>query len=554
MEGTAIKMPGKRLILPKVSSASKSSMSLKNIRNPEISKSCLNNSKGKVIVRIADPGASNSAKKSLPTKPKNFTSQVQDITNQQIVIVDANNISQSQIADAESNNSAPARNPLTYKFVVANDFIAAEKAIADETNCTNTETDTIDYYTDKDSHQGLNQQPGRQLMNSNPFLSDFNSLELINDIDSFNTVSTQEDPEKDKVIAEAYIPVVDNNKKPNMDDDIFFSWGAESLMNCDVPMSDDPMNPMTMVNPVEVEGRNFAVDEMESESATNSSTITENQPASTQEAAGDEVVTEKEMEDIVKNLDDEFIASILQDIEITNDARTNLNDVPAEEETDLLKMVMDDSIGTETMAQFCSSQPECLTVNLLDINVPNESNVAQLASVGESEKETASVETTPVTTPARRGPGRPRKPRTECVAKRRGRPAKVYTSSENTNEHHNYSNDTSSASTAERRYRRMRDLNNVASQKCRLKRKFKMQNAIDELKLSEEKNTELKMKVRILEEQVKTLKKHFINKISNPAKKVVVVPSPDTVWNAEEFESFVNDTIDIHNNEMPHMK
>merc|ERR1712012_593399 len=259
MEGTVIKMPGKRMILPKVSGASKNSMSLKNIRNPEISKSCLNNSKGKVLVRIADPGVSNSAKKSLPTKPKNYTSQVQDITNQQIVIVDANNIGQSQIADAESNNSAPARNPLTYKFVVANDFIDAEKAIADETNRTNTETDTIDYYTDKDSHQGLTQQPGRQLMNSNPFLSEFNSLELINDIDSFNTVSTQEDPEKDKVIAEAYIPVVDNNKKPNMDDDIFFSsWGAESLMN-DIPMSHDPMNPMTMVNPVEVEGIQFAV-------------------------------------------------------------------------------------------------------------------------------------------------------------------------------------------------------------------------------------------------------------------------------------------------------
>ena len=546
MEGTAIKMPGKRLILPKVSSTSKDSMSLKNIRNPEISKRCLNNSKGKVILRIADPGASNSAKKSLPTKPKNFTSQVQDITNQQIVIVDANNISQSQIADAESNNSAPARNPLTYKFVVANDFIDAEKAIADETNCTNTETDTIDYYTDKDSHQGLNQQPGRQLMNSNPFLSDFNSLELINDIDSFNTVSTQEDPEKDKVIAEAYIPVVDN-KKPNMDDDIFFSWGAESLMNCDVPMSDDPMNPMTMVNPVEVEGRNFSADERESENSTNSSTMTENHPASMQEAAGDEVVTEKEMDDIVKNLDDEFIASILQDIEITNDASTNLNDTPAVEETDLLKMVMDDSIGTETMAQFYSSQPDCLTVNLLDINVPNDSKVAQLTSVGESEEEPASVETTTVaTTPARRGPGRPRKARTERVVRPRGRPARVHTSSENTSEHHNYSNDSSSMSTAERRYRRMRDLNNIASQRCRLKRKSKMQNAIDELKLSEEKNTELKMKVRILEEQVKTLKKHFIDKISNPAKKVIVVPSPDTIWNAEQFESFVNDTVSQH--------
>merc|ERR1719461_2203053 len=168
---------------------------------------------------------------------------------------------------------------------------------------------------------------------------------------------------------------------------------------------------------------------------------------------------------------------------------------------------MDDSIGAETMAQLCSSQPHCLTVNLQDINETNESNVAQLASVGESEEEPARVETTPVTTPARRGPGRPRKQRTECVAKRRGRPAKVYTSSENTNEHHNYSTDSSSTSTADRRYRRMRDLNNVASQRCRLKRKLKMQNAIDELQLSEEKNTELKMKVRTLEEQVKTLKK-----------------------------------------------
>merc|ERR1711902_314132 len=196
------------------------------------------------------------------------------------------------------------------------------------------------------------------------------------------------------------------------------------------------MNPMTMVNPKDVEGRNFAVQQMESESSTNSSTMTESQPTSMQEAAVDEVVTEKEMDDIVKNLDEEFIASILQGFENTNDASTNINDVPAAEETDLLKMVMDDSIGTETMSQFCSFQPDCLTVNLLDINVPNDTNIAQLASVGESEEEPASVETTPVTTPARRGPGRPRKPRTECVKRGRGRPAKVYTSSENTNEHH----------------------------------------------------------------------------------------------------------------------
>merc|ERR1711963_1015022 len=355
----------------------------------------------------------------LPTKPNNYISQVQDITNQQIVVIDANNISQSQTADAESKNSTPARNPLPLEFVVANDLIGAAEAITEETNCTNTETDSIDYYTDKDSHQGLTHQPGRQLMNSNPFLSDFNSLELFNDIDSINTVSTQEDPEKDKVIAEAYIPVVDNNnKEANMDDDIFSSWGAESLMN-DIPMSHDPINPMTMVNPVEVEGRQFAVEEMESEDATVSSTMTENQSASMQETNGDELVTDKEMDDIVKNLDEEFIASILQDIEITNDNSTIQDDVPAAEEADLLKMVMDDAIGTEAMAQFCLSQPECVTVNQQDINVSNDIEVAAPASLRATEEEPDSVDSSNVPTPARRGPGRPRKPRAERVVRPR---------------------------------------------------------------------------------------------------------------------------------------
>merc|ERR1712018_245654 len=131
-------------------------------------------------------------------------SHVQDITQQQIVIVDANSIARSQdlIADAELKNLVHARNQLAFKSVVANNILGPEKASTDETYCTNTETDTIEHYIDTDSHQGLKLQPGRQLMNSNPFLSDLDSLELINDIDSFNKVSTQ-DPEKDKVIAEA---------------------------------------------------------------------------------------------------------------------------------------------------------------------------------------------------------------------------------------------------------------------------------------------------------------------------------------------------------------
>merc|ERR1712018_665486 len=300
-------------------------------------------------------------------------SHVQDTTQQQIVIVDANSINQSHlIADAELKNLVPARNQLAFNSVVANNLLGAGKAIADKTYCTNTEPDSIEHYIDTDSHQGLKLQPGRQLMNSNPFLSDLDSLELINDIDSLNKVSTQEDPEKDKVIAQVYLPVADNNTELQMDDDILFSWDAESLMNCEVPMSNDPMNPMTMVNPVEVEGKTFATEEIEIESATNSSTESQNQLLRFQESNADAVVSDKDMEEAVKNVDDEWIDSILKQIDIIPANNTTQNDVPAAEENDLLRMVMDDSIGMETMAQICQTLPDYSTVKLQDMANEND--------------------------------------------------------------------------------------------------------------------------------------------------------------------------------------
>merc|ERR1712150_206497 len=102
------------------------------------------------------------------------------------------------------------------------------------------------------------------------------------------------------------------------------------------------------------------------------------------------------------------------------------------------------------------------------------------------------------------------------IPKRRGRPTKEHSNVEIlTANHHNYSNKINS--TVEKRYRRMRDLNNVASQRCRLKRKQKMHSALEELKNEEEKNEQLTIKVRVLEDQVRDLKKLFINKISNPS-------------------------------------
>merc|ERR1712083_463618 len=113
-----------------------------------------------------------------------------------------------------------------------------------------------------------------------------------------------------------------------------------------------------------------------------------------------------------------------------------------------------------------------------------------------------------------RGRGRPRKERAAVVVKRsRGRPSKLpSTVSDVMASHHNYSNGgalNSTLTTDERRYRRMRDLNNVASQRCRLRRKEKMHGAVSQLKEEEEKNKLLTMRVRLLEEQVLALKEEF---------------------------------------------
>merc|ERR1712061_214332 len=232
---------------------------------------------------------------------------------------------------------------------------------------------------------------------------------------------------------------------------------AESLMNCESPMFNDPMNPMTMVNPMEAEGKKFATEEMDIESAPNSSTESDNELLPNQESNDDAVVSEKDIEEAVKNVDDEWIDSILKEIEGIPENNTTQNDVPAAEGNDLLKMVMDDSIGMETMAQICQTLPDCSTVNLSDIQdirLANENEITPSPESVTTEEVLDIVETVPVVTPSRRGPGRPKKPRTtERVVRPRGRPARIHTSSENTNEHHNYSNDsTTSMSTAERRY------------------------------------------------------------------------------------------------------
>jgi hypothetical protein len=463
------------------------------------------------------------------------------------------------IADAELKNLIPARNLVEYVSALDNNFIDTEKNITIEenygtkksNNVNNTDTVEQEYYNeiDKESYQGGSVLPGRQLLNIDPFLSDSNAIELINDIDTLNKVSTQEDPEKDQIIVEGYIPVATNNTANMMEDsDIFFTWGADSLLNDDaVP---EPIDSMMMVSPLTVEGRRFEVTDMESESSAPFST-TDNQSLPTPQPNIDDMASENEMQEVLKeveHLDEEFITSILNDIEISPNESTTKNDVP-EEKNNLLKMVMDDSIGEDTVAQFCNV--DFLTLNPQDIE-SRENEVVRTAPSDTQEETVNIVEADVAPVRTRRGPGRPRKPRTtEKVSKRGpGRPATVRLNLENVMaDHHNYSNggaSNSNMTTNERRYRRMRDLNNVASQRCRLKRKQKTQCSFDDLTKEEEKNRELSMKVRLLEEQVAALKKHFINKISNPRKLATTSATQASQFSIDQLERFVDEAANKH--------
>lgn len=70
------------------------------------------------------------------------------------------------------------------------------------------------------------------------------------------------------------------------------------------------------------------------------------------------------------------------------------------------------------------------------------------------------------------------------------------------------------------KYRRMRDLNNEASKRCRENRKSKLENAETELRNLYEKNLQLKETVAHYEAMVARLKSKFLRKVQNPSQEI----------------------------------
>ena len=70
------------------------------------------------------------------------------------------------------------------------------------------------------------------------------------------------------------------------------------------------------------------------------------------------------------------------------------------------------------------------------------------------------------------------------------------------------------------KYRRMRDLNNEASKRCRENRKLRLGSAEADLRHQAERNLQLKAAVRALEARVARLKRVFLTNIQNPSAEI----------------------------------
>jgi hypothetical protein len=189
------------------------------------------------------------------------------------------------------------------------------------------------------------------------------------------------------------------------------------------------------------------------------------------------------------------------------------NPFAASGEMDLLSTIMNDAIGvdSEEFQNFVKveNEPES-TIDYGDLYGPSTSSAAAASASFEVKDEPMEVVTLITEEanqpPAKRGRGRPRVPRTQPEAARRprGRPPTAATFA-NVQDYESSSN-MSSEELQDVRYRRMRDLNNAASKRCRVNRKRKSEVQEEEQVLEAARNMELKIKVKDLESQVAKFK------------------------------------------------
>merc|ERR1712012_710411 len=224
----------------------------------------------------------------------------------------------------------------------------------------------------------------------------------------------------------------------------------------------------------------------------------------------------------------------------TNIIDLMLNDDITENDQAFLDLVKTDDDSNINNAAAGGS-----TLNLDDIQPSTSKRPWMPAAVVKPEPLDEEEDPDFVPTPAKRPRGRPRLPRPEPEPPRRprGRPPTARPFADVS-----AYEDTSGLSSEEAKdvkYRRMRDLNNAASKRCRLNRKMKF----DKMEIEEQhllaKNTQLKAQVEGLENQVNRLKELVLGMVS----KVKNEQTEQNTATDEAIENFdidqlVNDTIE----------
>jgi len=213
---------------------------------------------------------------------------------------------------------------------------------------------------------------------------------------------------------------------------------------------------------------------------------------------------------------------------------------------DLLKFVMDETIGADIETfntHFNITEDQVATINVDDLFDPQPStSTANNITIKTEVTEEFDGDEDYVPVPAKRPRGRPRLPRREDTLPRyvnftkfsysgnqaernsdnkdnivpvrrpRGRPATAPEYA-NVSEIDSEIEIMSGPQKKEAKYRRMRDLNNAASKRCRVNRKRKFEEMETEVQREEARNAKLKIQMEALEIQVDNFKKMIIDMI-----------------------------------------
>ena len=242
----------------------------------------------------------------------------------------------------------------------------------------------------------------------------------------------------------------------------------------------------------------------------------------------------------------------------------------ADDDMDLLKFVLDETIQPDNpdFIEFTKTEnnenEDLSTIDLGELIGPSTSSAEPEVKIEPIDVEDPDWTSEPL--PKKRGRGRPRLPRpypepakyvktvqnsspklTKLLFRRpRGRPPTASTVAII----HEYENSSAMSEEDQKlvKYRRMRDLNNAASKRCRVNRKLKFDRQEHELTNLQTRNLKLKNEVESLEERVAKAKKIIFAMVAKKQNNVNNQPqaASASVLSSFDLDAFVNAEIDKH--------